>query len=96
MESVSQLVTNARPLMPQELVPHAMMATTTTMEFVSSHPLRNLQTKDVAFGTGKTRNVLNAQTTGSSTDSDNASLSQTNARPSTHQVPVPHAMMDTT
>ena len=47
-------------------------------------------------GTGRTENALLAQTTGSSTDSENVSLFQTNVRPSTHQEIVFLVMKDTT
>jgi len=94
--SVSLFQTNAKLSTLQEPVNHVMLDTTSTMEFVFLPPLRKCQTKDVELGTGKIKSVWLAPTTGSSTNLENVSPSQTNAKLSTDQEPVNHATKDTT
>ena len=74
---------------------HAIMDTDSTMESVSSLPLKSLLTKDAEHGTGKIRDVLLAPTTGSSTTLVFVSQFLTNAKLLISQVLVCLAMMAT-
>ena len=60
------------------------------------HPLKNHQILDAELGTGRTENVLLAQTTGSSITTESAFLSLTNAKLSISQELVSHVMKDIT
>ena len=66
------------------------------MVFVNLHPLKNHQILDVELGTGRTENVLLAQTTGSSITTECAFLSLINAKLSISQELVSHVMKDIT
>ena len=57
-----------------------MMVTTWSMEDVNLLLLKDLPTKDVVFGIGKTKNVLNVLKTGSSITKESVSPSLITAR----------------
>ena len=57
MDSVSQYLINARPLMPQEIVSHAMLDITSSWANVNLPQLKNPQMKDAELGTGRTKDA---------------------------------------
>ena len=95
-ENVFLFLINAKPSIDLEIVSHVMRVTTSSWEDASLLLLRNLKMKVAEPGTGKTENALLAQTTGFSTDLENVSPFQTNARLSTPQELVSLVMKDTT
>ena len=81
----------------QDNVLFAMMVTILLSVLVTFlKEIINLLMKDVELGTGKTKDVCNAQITGSSMDSENVFLFLINAKPSIDLEIVSHAMRVTT
>ena len=89
--SVSPFLINAPPLITLELVFHAIKDITSTTESAALHQSSKSLMSDVLHGTGINKFVFNAQTTGSSTRMESASLSQINALPLITLVPANHA-----
>ena len=94
-ECVSLSQISAEIMTLQELVFHVMKDTTLSWEDVNLQLLKNLQIKDVELGTGKTKDVFNAPTTGSSITSENVFPSLISARLSIEPELANHAIKDT-